>query len=160
MVFNPVSFVLEYANWIIKKYTELQKNQDDNIFRIADIKKNSLGQIKIVVQVIGKSTVFECTPKEIAADTHMLEGFSRANVRTITYFACEELKEPAYTISSQEFCMESNRATFKLKKRGHEKTLCKTAAEISTDKDLIKKMSQEDICSISYLAGYEHASNK
>jgi hypothetical protein len=159
MAFNPIAPMLEYANWIIKKYVELNKYQENNIFRVANFKKNAFGQTKLIIQIIGKSTVFECTPKEIVSDSSLLEGFSKSDVRTITYFACEQLNQPDYTISTQELDVKSNRAIFKLKKRGNKKTLSKTAAEITVDKILINNMAKEDICSISYLAGYEHGSN-
>ncbi len=160
MAFNPFASMLEYATWIINKYTELQKHQENNIFRIANIKKDTSDKTILTVRVIGKSTVFKCTPRKIAADTSLLEGFSKVDARTIIYLACEELKQPDYIISTQELDMESNHTIFKLKKRGESKLLSKSAKEIAIDNNLINNMSKEDICSISYLAGYEHGSHE
>ncbi|HSW94169.1 MAG TPA: hypothetical protein VLJ15_07450, partial [Gammaproteobacteria bacterium] len=88
--------IFEYTAWFIRQYSEQQAQQ--NIYRIVEIKQSTSGQYKLIVQIIGKSTIIECTPEEIVTNDHMLEGFSKKDIRAITYFACEEIKKPKYKI--------------------------------------------------------------
>lgn len=90
----------------------------------------------------------------------MLEGFSKQEIRTITYLACEQSNTPKYKIIMQEFCDTFSKILFKLKKRGSNKIILKTASQISLDKSLINNLSKEDACSISYTAGYEQSTNE
>lgn len=57
----------------------------------------------------------------------------------------------------QEFCDQLNKILFKLKKRDSDEIISKTAGQISSDKNLISNLSQQDVCSISYAAGYEQS---
>ena len=53
-----------------------------------------------------------------------------------------------------------NKILFKLKKHGSEDVISKTACEITLDKKLIGELSKDDLCSISYAAGYEQSSGE
>lgn len=88
MRLNKISSMFEYTAWLLKKYNDQQQLQQ-NIYRVVEIKQSSSGQYKLIIQVIGKSTVFVCTPQELVTNDRMLEGFSKKDVRAITYFACE-----------------------------------------------------------------------
>jgi len=87
MRFKKISSVFGYTAWLLKQYNDQQLIQQ-NIYRIVEVKELSTGQYKLTIQIIGKSTVFECTPQEIVTNDRMLEGFSKKDIRTITYFAC------------------------------------------------------------------------
>ena len=155
-----ISSIFGYTSWLLKKYNELQQIQEKNIYRIIEIKQSAKEQYKLIVQVIGKSSIIECLPNEIVADDRLLEGFSQKDVRTITYLACEKIKKPKYKIVSQDFCEKFNGMVFKLKEPENEVLLTKTANQIVIDKYLINNLSKEDINSISYIAGYEYSQNK
>ncbi|HSW68874.1 MAG TPA: hypothetical protein VLI69_01780, partial [Gammaproteobacteria bacterium] len=103
----------------------------------------------------GKSTIIECTPEEIVTNDHMLEGFSKKDIRAITYFACEEIKKPKYKIIAQEFSGDLNTLLFKLKKCDGDEVILMTAGQIVLDRELINNLSVEDVRSISYAAGHE-----
>jgi len=149
--------VLEYFSYMIGQYHEMQrKTQRDNIYRIVEMHAKPEGGCSFTIQVIGKNLTFKSTAHEIAADDEMLEGFSRQDVRTITYFACQELTKPKYKILVQEFCQQFNKMIFSLKKHDSEKTMQKTAEEISNDKKLLKELSYEE----AHLIGYTAASEK
>jgi hypothetical protein len=154
MRFNKISSVFEHVAWFLSAQQQIQ----ENIYRIVEVKQSSIGQYKLVVQVIGKSTVVECTPQEIVANDSMLEGFSKKDIRAITYFACNQIKKPRYKIIMQEFCDVFNKILFKLKKADSDEIILKSAGQISLDKNLINSLSQEDACSVSYAAGYEQSS--
>src|SRR3990167_9899295 len=108
MRFKKISLMFEYTVWFLKKYGDQQQIQQ-NIYRVIEVKQSSSGQYKLAIQVIGKSTVIECAPQEIVENDQMLEGFSKKDIRAITYFACEESKKPKYRILVQEFCDKVNR---------------------------------------------------
>lgn len=156
MGLKKFSSVFQYTNWILKKYTELQLSPDTTIYRIVQINQTSSGY-KLIIQVVGKCSVITCTPQEIVAEDRFLEGFSKKDVRTIVYLACNEIKQPRYKIIVQEFCAKFNRILFRLKKRNTGEVIEKTAREITLDKHIINNLSTEDACSINYVAGYEHA---
>jgi hypothetical protein len=155
MQFKKMTLLFEYAGWIFKKYNELQ-NQPCDIYRIIEVKQ-SAGKYKVVIQLIGKSIFFEYTPQEIVTNDRMLEGFSKQDIRNITYLACESIKKPKYKIVMQQFCFHFNKMLFQLKKCNSNEVIMKTANQISLDKNLINSLSHEDVQSISYIAGYEHS---
>jgi hypothetical protein len=156
---KKVSTFFQYAGWLLKIYSESQKPQSD-IYRIAEIKQTKTDEKKFVIQVIGKSVFIECTPQEIVVDDRMLEGFSKKDIRTIIYLACEQIRKPKYKIVVQEFCEKFNRILFKLKVKNDEDSIEKTANQILLDKSLINGLSQEDIKNVSYIAGYEHSQSE
>lgn len=158
MSFKKILSMFEYSAWFIKQYSEQQVQH--NIYRIADVKQFSSGQYKLTVQIIGKSTVIECTPQEIVANDQMLEGFSKKDVRAITYYACEQIKNPTYKIAEQEFSVDSNKMLFKLKKCDSDEVLFKTAGQIALNLDIMNGLDSDDIKTIIYLAGYEHSVNE
>lgn len=151
------SMVAEYFNWVFKKYHEIQQNaQQADAFRIVEIKHNKFNECIVTVQMIGKATVFECTPHEIVANDKVLEGFSKKDIRTLTYFATNEIKKPKYKIMVQEFCDVLNKIKFKLGMRGSVNPIEKTAEQISMDKELLGKLNAED----AHLVGYTTATEQ
>lgn len=157
---SKISSVIAYTSLLLKKYNELQQSRENNIYRIVEIKQLGSNQNKIIVQVINKSSIIECSPREIVAIDWFLEGFSKKDIRTITYLACKQINNPKYKIISQDFCDQFNRIIFKLREAENNASMRKTAAEIIMDKHLLNNLSKEDINSISYIAGYECSQNK
>lgn len=153
---NPSS-ILEYAASILKTYSKLQKQFSNNlIYRIIDIKEDNLKSPLLVVQVAGKANIFEVPPKEIAADDNMLEGFSKKDIRTITYLASkEDNTHPEYKIIEQVICHESNTMSYKLQRITNNEIIAKSAQQISLDKTLVSGLKPEDAHSVGYVAGYE-----
>ena len=156
MPLNKILLAFQYTGYLLKKFIEQQHEQQRNIYRIAEVSKKS-NQYKVVVQIIGKSTVVECTPQEIVADDRMLEGFSKKDIRAITYLACEQVRLPKYKVVMQDFCDGLNKILFKLKKTESNEIISKTAGQISLDNDLIHNLSHEDLRCVSYTAGYEQS---
>ncbi len=159
-----ISGIIEYISYLVKKYGEIQQVQMKNTFRVASIKKTA-NATKIIFQVIGKSTFMECTSAEILSNDAFIERFSKKDIQTITYAHAqdENLKKnqnasPDLKLIQQEFNLQAGKIQFTLKdKEGN--TTSKTAAEIVTDKKIIKKLDQQDALNIGYIAGYEHSQN-
>jgi hypothetical protein len=151
------SSIFEYLNWLLKKYHEIQQQtQRADAFRIVEIKHNKLNECVVKVQMIGKATVFECTPHEIVANDQVLEGFSKKDIRTLTYFATNEIRKPKYKILVQEFSDVLNKIKFKLGMRGSAEPVEKTAEQISLDKELLNKLNAED----AHLVGFTTATEQ
>lgn len=156
------SFVFqEYITWILSKYQEIQKQvQLQDVLRIVEVKKNNTGYTSLIIQVIGKASIFECSPVEIVKNDTLLESFSKKEIRLITYLASQEIKKPTYKIYVQEFCNKINKFIFKLGRYGIDKPIIKTANQISLDKELIKNLSSEDAHLIGYTTGVEQILNE
>jgi hypothetical protein len=155
MRIKNVLLMIEHAVLLLKKFNEQQTQ--GCIYRITEINQLANDKSTLTIQVIGKSTVIKCTPDEIVANDQMIEGFSKKDIRMITYLACIHANKPKYKIDTQEFCDTIKKIKFRLKKFGSNEIVSKTADQISLDKNLINKLSQEDVCSISYTAGYENS---
>ena len=156
MRLKSISVMLEAPARFLKQWSE-RRFQPPNVYRLVEIKQSPSGYCKLSVQVIGKAKILEYSPQELIANDRILEGFSKKDIRSIAYLACEQSKRPRYQIVMQEFCNKFNRMLFKLKKQDSNETISKTAGQISLDKHLINNLSQEDVCSISYVAGYEQS---
>lgn len=161
MQFKKITSIFELTILLLKRYNELKQNRENNIYRIIEIKRTSSLQFKLIIQIIGKSSIFECAPHEIVGVDNLLEGFSKKDVRTITYLACSKAKKPSYKIIKQEFCEQSNRIIFKIKKETtNDALITKTANQLVFNEDLIQNLCIEDVMSISYIAGYESCTIK
>jgi hypothetical protein len=124
------------------------------IYRIVDIKKNQKHETILTVQVIGKAVIFHYSPIDIVRDDRLLEGFSKRDIRTITWFAQQELTAPKYTVTTQ--MTDGDQTVFRLQKVGDTKYIEKHAQEISLDPEMMKSLSAED----AHLIGYVSASEK
>ncbi len=159
MYIKKILAVFEYTLVLLKKYNEIKQADEKNIYRIIELKKTSSNQLKLIIQIVGKSSIIECYPHEIVAVDRLLEGFSKKDVRTITYLACNKIDTSKYKIITQNFCSKINKIIFKLKENENSDLIFKTAGEIVLDKNIINNLSREDIYSITYIAGYESAQN-
>lgn len=143
--------------WLLKKYSEYYKSVDNNIYRIIEINQLDSGDYKIIAQVIGKASIFECTPAEAVAKDTILEGFSKRDIRTITFLACHKTIKPKLKILEQDFSEHHKQMIFKIGKISNDEFTMKTANQIMMDRAIMNSLSIEDLKSISYMAGYECA---
>lgn len=148
-----------YVRWFITQYQQVQQSRED-AYRIIGVETDATNHTKLVVQVVGKSTTFKCTPEEIAADDRLLSLFSRHDVRTITYYACQEIKKPKHRIVMQSFCAKLNKMIFSILRPSDGKVVQKTADEISTDRPLLNSLSQADAHLVGYTSGTEQTANE
>jgi len=124
-------------------------------YRVANIEKDKHGDYEIVVQVVGKSTIFIMKPEEILADDKMTDLFSPRDVRTLTYLGYLDVNSPKYRILAKRLSEKDNRMVFALQKKGDKISKVKTASEISQDKEILKHIDQHDAHMIGYTAGGE-----
>lgn len=151
---SKLASVSTYFSELLKQYKETQR--ENNAYRIVEIKEKKDGSCELVIQIVGKNVTFKSRPEKLAADDQILENFSRQDVRTITYFATQEIKKPTYKILIHEFCSAFNKMIFSLKKKDKEEVIQKTADQISSDKELLSQLSPEE----AHLVGFMSASEK
>ncbi|OGT54285.1 MAG: hypothetical protein A3F17_06990 [Gammaproteobacteria bacterium RIFCSPHIGHO2_12_FULL_41_15] len=145
----------DVIQWIVRQYQEIQQaNIPHNHFHIVNplIKNN---ESQLTIQIVGKNITFKATAAEIFEHDQLLEGFSKQEVKLITYMACKTKEQPKYNIVLQEFSAKLNRLIFKLQKCDSTDVLFKTAEDISKDPSLINGLSQRDAHKIGYAAAME-----
>jgi len=120
------------------------------IYRVVSIEKDKHADYEVVVQLIGKSTVFKMKPEEILADDKMTDQFSPRDVRTLTYLGYLDINSPKYRILAKKLSEKDNRMLFALHKKGEKSLHIKTATEISQDKEILKQIDQQDAHMIGY----------
>jgi len=148
--------LVDFFAGLIAQYKKLQQDvqQNNNAYRILEVKDEN-GCIELTIHIIGRNITFKSTPKELAANDALLNGFSRQDVRTITFLATSEMHKPNYEISSYKLCKKTNKMLFSLKKSGNNKVITKTADIISSDKELLQQISQSDAHMIGYTTAIE-----
>lgn len=156
MANDKINSLQNYIRWLIVQYQNLQQQSQQDAYRIVNQETNDKGHMRLVVQIVGKSITFKASPEELAADDQILERFSRKDVRTITYYACKEIKKPKARIIFQEFREKLNKMIFGIYHRDSQNVEERTSDQISLDKDLLNEMSQEE----AHLVGYTTASEQ
>lgn len=152
---NKSISLFEYVQLFFKWYSEISKKiQEAPVYRLLDVTNNS-SVCCLKIQIIGRSTIFECQPLDIVNNDAFLEGFSKKDVRIITYFATKELNKPKFKIFTQETQQTIDRIIFKLFKKDSKEIIKKTAREISLDKNILNQLSQEDAHLIGYVTANE-----
>jgi predicted AAA+ superfamily ATPase len=151
--------IAEYVVWLIKQYHEIKQTYSANAYRVVDMETEKSGKVSLVIQVCGKHITFKMTPQEVLADDNLLEGFSKKDIRSITYLACSD-KKPKSKIVLQEFCEKLNKIVFGIRHPGKTEILKKTANEISLDSSLIKDLTPEEAHMIGYTAADENSADQ
>lgn len=154
---TKLNSLIDYLSFLIKKYHDLLQNQHQlhDAFRIIDIQHNKAEECIVSVQIIGKATVIKCSAQELVKNDTLLEGFSKKDIRTLTYFASQEIKKHKYHILVQEFSDKFDKIVFKLGIRGKQCTIEKTADQITLDKSLLQELNPEDAHLIGYTTATE-----
>ncbi|SRR3989339_428846 len=142
---------------LLKKWLQycikLKKTQAIPNYRITDIKKIETGTI-LNVHLCRTNTSFRISPQAILADEALFDGFSKNDIRTITYLAYNNDK-PKAKIVVQEFCEESNCVVFGIQHPDTHKLIKKSAKEISIDKKLISELRPEEALMVGYILADE-----
>ncbi len=146
----------DYIKWMVEAYAEIRAEKARQVkHRIVEYTKKDNGEYEVSIQLIGKTITFKANPKDIMANDEMLESFSKKDIRALTYFACENIKEPQHEILGQKFIRTMNKFFFKLKHGKTGEEIEKSAEEISADPDLIKSLTPEDAHKIGYVTANE-----
>lgn len=151
----------QYVDWLVRQSRKFQESQEkQDIYRLINVKYTLFGRCKLKIHVLDSNVCFEATPTDIAQNDIMIAGFSRQDVRMITYFACEEVHKPIFMIRLKRFYQRLNKTLFSIQERGEKNLLRKTASEISKNQAIIKGLSPEESHLVGYVAGRETALQK
>jgi len=146
-----------YIGWLFKQYQQAkQEARQREAYKIVAKEANKSGVTRFTVQLSGKATTFKLTAQEIIADDSLMEGFSKQDIRTVTYYACQDLHKPKTKVVIQNFCEKLNKTVFGIKHFGEEDIKQMTASDISLDKELLRSLNQEE----AHLVGYVSANDK
>jgi len=165
------SSISEYLVWIFKKYLEIERVMEyEDIYRIVAIKdatdtKDTINakEVKFLIQIIGTDKIVEWFPEEIVLNNQILAGFSKNDIRTITYYACNKLNNPNLnftpnlSIKSYEFSEKIKRIFFHIINRKTGETFKKTASDFMKDQEIVTQFSPQDMLRVGYTAGIEQA---
>lgn len=142
--------VSEYIEWIVKKYHEINKEfEAKEAYKIIEVKN----PLELRIHIVGTGKEFNCSPKEVVANDQFLEGFSKKDIRAITYLACAEDKESRIKILEQSFSEKLKKFIFRFK--FGDQIVEKSSAEISANSMLLNKLSPKDAHCIGYVFGSE-----
>jgi hypothetical protein len=154
---SKLSVTGQYFSWIYNKIHEINAHkQQQEAYRLVDIMQDKSANYVLRIQVTGKSSFFTCSPREVMVNDHLMEGFSKKDIRTIAHYAAQTEKKPKYRIVIQEFCEKLNRMIFRLIGQGLSDQIEKTAQEISLDNQLIQQLNPEDAHLVGYTTASEH----
>ena len=138
-------------------YQEMkQANQHSAPYRVVEVEKDDHGDYTAVIQVSGKNITFKAKPEEILADDEMTLKFSPLDVRTLTYLGYVDLNNPKYRILAKQFSDEVGRTVFAVHEKGKKDYEVKTAAEITTNEEIIASLDQKDAHMVGYTSATEH----
>lgn len=110
------------------------------------------GVKKAVLRVADHRYSFEIEIQKLIMEDNLISEMDPLAVRALSYYAAVERLEPSYTILAQELTQEAEK--FILKIMDKKKNITEiSVSDLSKDKQLFKKFSQEDAHKIGYMAG-------
>ncbi len=137
--------------------TVIRKSNPSHPYRLISINQDETGNYLAEIQLVNKSHTFTLRPEEILANDKMTDAFSQRDIRTLTYLGYLEMNAPKYKILAKRLSEKDNKLLFAIKERGNNKTIIRTANEITQDEKIIAGLDQKDAHSVGYATGSEHA---
>ena len=145
--------IQEYIASLITLISELKKDVERQVnYKIVDIKTDAQDNTILMIKLSGKQAVVACSPDEIVSHDGFLEGFSKQDVRTITYFATKQLHRPSIELIGQHIDCSTNETIFQFNDRKEGAHFNKPASEVSCAHTLLRKLDQLDAHIIGYAA--------
>ena len=77
-------------------------------------------------------------------------------MRTLTYLGYLGINSPKYKILAQRLSEDNDKTLFAVLKKGGTQVEVKTAAEISSNKEILKSLDQEDAHRVGHTAAMEN----
>ena len=142
---------------IAKLYSEIkQAKSEGNKYRILEIIPGELNEKPIVVvQTINKNIACRLDVMEIVQDDELLHRFSKKDIRTLTYLACNYQSRPKVEIDSVSFSTKLNRLIFSIFKGSKKQKQELHASDLLSNEEFINSMSPNDAKKIGYTAASE-----
>lgn len=146
---------------IWNKIKSAAKSQEGKIHyrcKILSIEQDEDDNYLAQVQLVNRNQILTMRPEEILADDELTMCFSPLDVRALTYLGYKAINSPEYKILAQRLSATNKRLVFAIKQKGNKRPIIKTAEQLSSDDEIISKMSQEDAHIVGYTTGSEKPS--
>ena len=156
---NQLKAIMHHFQQFLEKYRKKTAEESGTLYKIVDIKTDDENKKILIVQLAKKNIIYKFLPKDILADNSLMEGFSKKDVRTITYLACNPEK-PKTKIITQEFNGKLNSMVFGIQRFGNKTIIKKTANEISFDKSLVSELTPEEALMVGYMLADENVAHE
>lgn len=149
----------QYLAWLFQKYQELKQEMPlTDTYRIIDkLDSPADAPLKFKIQIIGTDKTVNWSPEYIVKNDQLLQGFSKLDIRTITYYACEEINKPKLTILSHSFSDKLKKIIFRVKDRKANQIIEKSASHFLQNNDFVNQLSQQDALRVGYVGATEAA---
>lgn len=151
-MYKKIYSMVDYIGWLIQKHNELQQKP---IFRLINITKNKFNEEILHIQIANKAAIFQCKPSEIIPYDNLLDGFSKKDIRTITYLATKSKYRPTTHIVAQRFCDSLKRFLIKIKRKNTHVIEEISASTLSKNKAILNSLSQEEAHRVGFLSAME-----
>lgn len=123
-------------------------------YRVLSVEQNETEDYIATIQCIKKTLTFKMKPEEILADDDMTDRFSPRDVRALTYLGYLGINSPKYRILAKQLS-QNDQLLFVVHKKGEKNAAYKTAKDISSDKEMLKNLDQQDAHMVGYLSASE-----
>lgn len=149
------------TNWLISMFKVfLAETTKERAYEILDIYVSEDTGFTIAQVKLAGRHVVEKNISDIVTDLQFLEGFSKKDIRTLTYLATVEKMKPDYSIVVQHLGSEVDDYILELRSRYGKKVTKKSPSEISKDKALLAKIDPVETNRIGYMAGVKDTVNE
>lgn len=151
----------DWTNWLMSMFKAFVADATkEKGYEILDIYiSENTGFTIAQIRLAGRHVV-EKNISDIVTDLAFLEGFSKKDIRTLTYLATTETMKPDYSIVVQHLGNEVDDYMLELRSKNGKKVANKTPIEMSKDKKLLAKFSPIDAHRIGYMAGIKETVNE
>ena len=124
-------------------------------YRVLSIEQDENDQYTAIIQIKNKNEIFRMKPEEILANDDITDSFSQRDIRMLTYLGYLGINSPKYKILAQRLSEDDSKLIFAIHERGKNKTIVKTASEISSNEHLIAGLHQKDAHMVGYATATE-----
>lgn len=147
------SILTRIHNFFSNVSSVIKESTNVPLYKVVNIDQDDEGLYYAIVQKSNSPQIFTFKPEEILENDDLTDSFSPRDVRTLTYLGYLGMNGPRYKILAKRLSDKEHDLIYAIKERGKSGVLIKTAREITSDKDFIKKLDQEDAHDIGFTSG-------
>jgi len=152
--YSIVGFIQGLANF----YSEIKlANKESGQYKISSVAKGTLNEApKITAQIRNKNIFHTLDVLAVVSNDNILHQFSRRDIKTLVYLACEYKNRPKVKIEKLSFCGKLKKVIFHFAKGSRsDLSQSNTASALISSSQIISHMSPHDAAKIGYTAGNE-----
>jgi hypothetical protein len=167
MLYEKTKILTEWMANLIGEYVEYTKQAAPHRCKVIGIETDKkTGKNKFLVKMSSVKSQISVSyyPEELVSNDSLLCEFSQTDVRAITFYAINNVpktlknnNEPCYKIIGQEFM--DDRTIFIIKELSLDGEIRRSAHELYSDTELLKKFKYDDLVNIIQTAVQEQTIN-